>query len=194
MGAKERSIIYDLLKIDEYSRLARIWENNVLGVDELLVTGEIPRAALAGFFENNQRGLLIATDSRLIAFDKFAYWNVTHVFDTPFDVIKGIDHKIGWKSGEITIYYLTGGYKHVTLIDKNQIIEFVEWVRNRIGIEAHRQLESRGEQYSQAPIGSALKSPKPASIADELSKLVALRDSGALSETEFSEAKKKLLQ
>jgi hypothetical protein len=132
MGAKERSIIYDLLKIDEYSRLARNWENNVFEVDKLLVTGEIPRAALAGVFENNQLGLLIATDSRLIACDKFAFWNRVNVFDTPFDMIKGIDHKIGWTSGEITIYYLTGESKHVVNIAKNQTLEFVEWFRNRI--------------------------------------------------------------
>jgi len=102
--------------------------------------------------------------------------------------------EIGWTSGEITIYYLTGESKHVVNIAKNQTLEFVEWFRNRIGLEAKRKIESRGEQYSQAPLVSVLKSPQSASIADELSKLVALRDSGALSEIEFSEAKKKLLQ
>jgi hypothetical protein len=188
MGKKEMALIYDLLHLPQGSWAFR---NQIDAVDDLLSNGEVPRAAVFGQFENGYSGLLVSTDSRLISYTKPNFLSRAEVVDTPFDRIRAIDHKIGFVYVEITIYFFAGGRLYVKNIIKQPAIEFV---RKRIGIDAVQQLESRGEHSSLTSFGLTQESAKPTSVADELAKLVKLRDDGVLTEAEFLEAKRKLLR
>ena len=185
MGEKERSLIYDMVKI----RPGVMGVDFASGVDQALAEGETPRAAAYGKFENGRFGLLVATDSRLIGFDKGVLTRTVNVRDIPYDMVKTVNHKAGWMFGEITILTFQSGSIRMGTIPKEKASAFASWVRNRIGARGGNSEMGRGEHTTVASLGRVTTQ----SFADELTKLAALRDSNALTEAEFIEAKKRLL-
>ena len=162
------------------------------GIDQVLTEGETPRAAAYGKFEKGRLGLLVATDSRLIGFDKGLLNRTVNVREIPYDMIKAVSHKVGWLSGTITVSTFPNGYLSIETVQgkgyKEVVLAFASWVRGRIGATGGATEMGRGERTTVASLGRATQSP-----ADELAKLASLRDSGVLTENEFDDAKKRLL-
>ena len=193
MGEKERSLIYELCNVRNGGKpklFGGFFDPTVLGVDEALAEGETPRSAVWGKFSNNGRfGLLVGTDSRLIGFNK-GFTGTVDEHEIPYDMIKTISHKLGWVFGEITISTFPSGGIHMGEVNKKIIPVFVDWVRARIDAPtAGATRMGRGEHTTVASLGRNTTQ----SFADELTKLAALRDSNALTEAEFIEAKKRFL-
>ena len=189
MGERERSLIYEMSKVN---RRTLELDSAVRGIDQVLTEGETPRAAAYGKFEKGRLGLLVATDSRLIGFDKGLLNRTVNVREIPYDMIKAVSHKVGWLSGTITVSTFPNGYLSIETVQgkgyKEVVLAFASWVRGRIGATGGATEMGRGERTTVASLGRATQSP-----ADELAKLASLRDSGVLTENEFDDAKKRLL-
>lgn len=189
MGERERSLIYELSKTARRRMpLLPGIEGTVSAVDQVLATGETPCAVAWGRFENGRWGLLLATDLRLISLDKGGLTRTVNVHDIPYDMVKAINHKLGWACGKITILTFPSGGIQIGGVENRDVSTFSDLVRARIGVAAGATGMGRGEHSTTASL-----SVGPRSLADELTKLAALRDSGVLSEAEFLETKKRLL-
>lgn len=188
MGEKERSLLYELSKVRPGQVLGI--DSAVRAMDQALAAEETPCVAAWGKFENGRNGLLVATDLRLVGLDKGLLSHTANIYDIPYDMIRTVSHKVGLAiGGEISIVtFPSGGLSFRTYNDK-AALDFANWIRNRVGVRTVDSKTWRGEATTLTSLGRVVQN----SPADELTKLAALRESGALTEAEFLSAKKRIL-
>ena len=141
---------------------------------EILSQDETLRGITSGLTEGNT-WLIALTNKRIIFLDKGMIYGLKQK-EIPLEKINSIEQKTGIMFGEIGIW---DGASHITIknIDKKAVKPFV------IAVNA---------------VISELKTSHPSavpklSIADQLEQLAGLRDKGVLTEEEFTDQKRKLL-
>lgn len=126
---------------------------------------------------NNGQGILVSTNRRLLFVDKGLLYGLK-VEDFPLDKITSIQYETGLLLGGIKIH-TSGNIAKIDNVEKASARSFSEFVRDKL---------SQPKETSTATIVS-----EP-NVLDQLEKLAKLKDSGILSEDEFAEQKKKLLE
>jgi hypothetical protein len=161
------------LGLDDASSLLGLKEINEL--PEILNTDESIDNIIQGYY-NKGRGILVSTNRRLVFIDKGFLYGLK-VEDFPLDKITSIQYETGMMLGKVKIH-TSGNTAIIENVDKNIARKFAEFIRNK------------------------LSEPKPSSIPtiksepdvlEQLGKLGKLYESGIISEQEFGEQKKKLL-
>ena len=150
---------------------------NILWEDEVV-------EALIGGKYNNARGVLVASNKRLLFIDKGLMWGLK-VEDFPYDKISSIQYSKGLLLGKITIFTY-GNNATIENTDKQYCAEFCEKVRARItkvSISAINHDQNIPEYIKQED-----------DLIDKLRRLGELKTQGILTDKEFSLAKQKLLQ
>lgn len=140
---------------------------------ELLIQGQY----------NGGTGVLVATNSRLIFIDK-GFFSLK-VEDFGYDKITSVQYDLGMMFGSLTI--LASSNKAVIdYMDKTQTRVFGEFVRNKLNTPKNV-----------APSQIIEKAPEPKNKMDamieQLEKLAKLKELGIITEEEFIEQKKRLL-
>ena len=128
-----------------------------------------------GSYSNGQ-GILVSTNRRLLFIDKGLLYGLK-VEDFPLDKISSIQYETGLLLGKIKIY-TSGNMATIENIEKKSTRSFCEFVRNKLSHPKTEPRENRPE----------------INVLDQLEKLAKLKENGILSQEEFDEQKKKLLQ
>lgn len=141
----------------------------------ILWEDELIEKLIQGVYNNGQ-GILVATNKRLIFVDKGMFYGL-RVEDFPYDKITSIQYKTGIIFGTITIF-ASGNKAEINNMIKDQTRNFGDYVRARIsGSVDHASMVEK-------PSGDTI---------EQLERLAKLKDSGILSEQEFTDQKKKIL-
>ena len=150
--------------------------------EEHLASGERPLHAVQGAYEtkvmgkdSSRAGVLIATDRRLVFYAKKLAGFDLESF--PYENLSSIEQSKGMAGGKVA-FFASGNKVSMKWIHDDDLPTFVSYVQSKMG-------------KASPPAASAASS---SSVADELSKLAALRDSGVLSDDEFQAQKAKLLR
>jgi hypothetical protein len=125
---------------------------------------------------NSNFGILVSTNHRLIFVDKGFIYGLK-VEDFPLDKITSIEYETGFVSGEVTIH-TSSNIAKIRQVDKVSARKFAEFVR---------------EKLSKPKENPSIISAQP-DILGQIEKLAKLKDAGILSEEEFVEQKKKMLE
>lgn len=125
---------------------------------------------------NNGQGILVSTDRRLVFIDKGLLYGLK-VEDFPLEKITSIQYETGLLLGSVKIH-TSGNIATIDNVEKTSARKFAEFVRNKL---------------SEPKENNSAINVQP-SVLDQLEKLAKLRDSGILSNEEFAEQKKKLLE
>ena len=123
---------------------------------------------------NNGNGILVSTNRRLIFVDKGLGLKVE---DFPLDKISSIQYEVGLALGKVKIH-TSGNVATIINVNKVLAMKFSEFVRDKIS-----NLSNKPNAINIQP-----------TVLDQLEKLAVLKDKGILSEEEFIEQKKKILQ
>src|SRR5690606_4329640 len=138
----------------------------------ILQDGELPEKIVPGRFRNAQ-GILVATDRRLIFFDKGLLGST--VAEYPYRSITSIEHGTGLVAGEIRIT-VAGNMDKIDQIFKEHVQGFVAFVRAK--------MEQAQAQTTAAPAPD---------LATQIQQLANLREQGLLTDKQFEAAKNRLL-
>jgi|SRR5687767_2066278 len=148
---------------------------------EHLKPSERPVQAVQGSYEtkimgndSTRTGVLIATDRRLVFYAKKLAGFDFESF--PYENISSIEQSKGMTGGKVA-FFASGNKVAMKFIRDGDLPAFVNYVQSRMG----------------KPAASTQASTALGGVADELTKLASLRDSGVLSEDEFNVQKAKLL-
>ena len=141
---------------------------------EILNMDESIDNIIQGFY-NNGSGILVSTNRRLIFIDKGLIYGLK-VEDFPLDKITSIQYETGMLLGKVKIH-TSGNTANIENVDKNSARKFAEFIRNKLS--------------EPKPIVTTSKSEP--NVLEQLEKLGKLHENGILSEEEFKEQKKKLL-
>ena len=147
-------------------------------IDELpniLWEGEIVERLITGTYDDGL-GVLAATNRRLIFIDKGLFGKL-RIEDFTYDKITTIESSTGIIAGKLTVY-ASGNKETIENVYKFTCQDFAAHLRNKL---------NRPSEQATAPSTVAV------SVADELGKLAALRDSGVLTQEEFDQQKQRLL-
>ena len=147
-------------------------------IDELpniLWEGEIVERLITGTYDDGL-GVLAATNRRLIFIDKGLFGKL-RIEDFTYDKITTIESSTGIIAGKLTVY-ASGNKESIENVYKFTCQDFAAHLRNKL---------NRPSEQATAPSTVAV------SVADELGKLAALRDSGVLTQEEFDQQKQRLL-
>jgi hypothetical protein len=142
---------------------------------EILAQTEIIDNIVQGTYNNGQ-GILASTNRRLIFIDKGILYGLK-VEDFPLDKISTIQYETGFLLGGIKIH-TSGNIAKIENVEKSIARSFSEFVRDKL---------------SQQKEISTISISEP-DILDQIEKLANLKEKGILSEDEFNEQKKKLLE
>ena len=132
---------------------------------------------------NGRNGVLVATDRRLIFLDKGFLFGLK-VEDFPYDKITSIKYELGILMGEITIF-CSGNRAEIGYVEKDKARIFAESVRARISSQS-----SQVGTVSHRRLDSSLSSDDAIS---KLERLASLKSSGIITEEEFIEQKRRIL-
>lgn len=143
---------------------------------EILSQNESVDNLIQGTFNNGQ-GILVSTNYRLIFVDKGMVYGLK-VEDFPLDKITSIQYETGLIFGKVKIH-TSSNIAEIDNLDKNSARKFAEFVRAKL---------SEPKSYDKPNVSN-----EP-NVLDQIEKLAKLKDLGILSEEEFSEQKKKLLE
>ena len=160
------------LKISNVSNFLGRKEINEL--PKILAESEIVDNIAQGTYSNGQ-GILVSTNRRLVFIDKGLLYGLK-VEDFPYDKITTIQYETGLLLGEIKIH-TSGNIAKIDNVEKTTARSFAEFVRNKLS----------------QPKETIAQSTQP-NVLDQLEKLAKLKDNGIISEEEFIEQKKKLLE
>jgi hypothetical protein len=125
---------------------------------------------------NNGQGILVSTNRRLLFVDKGLVYGLK-VEDFPLDKISSIQYETGLLLGKVKVH-TSGNIATIDNVEKASARIFAEFVRDKL---------------SQPKESQSQNTPQP-DILGQLEKLAKLKESGILSEEEFVEQKKKLLE
>lgn len=142
----------------------------ILALDEILDN-------IAQGTYNNGQGILVSTNRRLLFIDKGMLYGLK-VEDFPLDKITSIQYETGLLLGGIKIH-TSGNIAKIENIEKNTARNFAEFVRNKLS------------QPKETISNTIVSEPN---VLDQLEKLAKLKENGILTEEEFIEQKKKLLE
>lgn len=126
---------------------------------------------------NNGQGILVSTNRRLVFIDKGLLYGLK-VEDFPLDKITSIQYETGLILGKVKIH-TSSNIATIDNIEKGAARKFAEFVRNKL---------------SEPKSTSTPASNAEPDVLEQLEKLGKLKESGIISEEEFSEQKKKLLE
>jgi hypothetical protein len=163
------------LKISDLA--LRIVKNEINELPRILSADEKLDNLIPGQY-NKKNGVLVSTNRRLVFIDKGLLYGLK-VEDFPLNKITSIQYETGLLLGKINIY-TSGNLATIDNVDKSAARTFSEFVRDKL---------SRLENI--APV--SVNVPQT-DVLDQLEKLASLKSSGVLSEEEFNEHKKKLLE
>ena len=142
---------------------------NILAVDEKIDN------IVQGTY-NNGMGILVSTNRRLVFIDKGLLYGLK-VEDFPLDKITSIQYETGILMGKIKIH-TSGNIAEIDNIEKASTRNFSEFVRNKLS-QPTKTTDTNNSQPD---------------ILTQIEKLGKLKDSGIITEDEFAEQKKKLLE
>ncbi len=126
---------------------------------------------------NNGQGILVSTNRRLLFVDKGMLYGLK-VEDFPLDKITSIQYETGLLLGEIKIH-TSGNIAKIENVEKVSARSFAEFVRDKLS------------QPKENTMTTLISTPN---VLDQLEKLAKLKENGILSDEEFNEQKKKLLE
>jgi hypothetical protein len=162
------------------SKLAQI----VSDLEPALMDGEELIMVTTGLAEvrrlgrkTERRGTLFVTDRRVGVFTKKIGGH--DMLDFSYGLLTSIQYKKGLATGEIT-FLAAGDRTRLHMIPKDTVENVVKIIRERMAVATH---------HNQSPARAATE----LSIADELLKFASLRDSGILTDDEFTAQKSKLI-
>lgn len=185
----QEKTIFDEKKASRLDQIKKqIQDLNLSGISNFLARREINELPsilapteiidnIAQGVYNKGQGILISTNRRLIFVDKGILYGLK-VEDFPLDKITSIQYETGLLLGGIKIH-TSGNIAKIENVDKASARSFAEFVRDKLS------------QTKETTITSIVSEPN---VLDQLEKLAKLKDKGVLSEDEFSEQKKKLLE
>ena len=127
--------------------------------------------------QTRRRATILVTDRRVIVFSKKL--GGYDAQDYAYGLLTGVDHKKGITGGHVNLR-ASGDSANIQQVDKADVERIAQLIRDRMAL-------------SHQPATAAAGSAPGASVADELAKLAQLRDSGVLSDEEFTAQKDKLL-
>lgn len=158
-----------LLSYDEIKQLP-----NILLEDEKL-------EKLASGYYKVGFGIIAATNQRIIFVGNSAAYQLI-VEDFPYDQINSIQYNIGGGifRGAIEIF-ACGNWAHIQWVEEDLGKDFAEHARKKIN-----------EMKSSPPVTAPAPAP-PQDFITQLERLAKLKESGILTEQEFNEEKKKIL-
>lgn len=126
--------------------------------------------------ETHRNGGLLVTDRRVIFYSKKI--GGYEMSDHTYGLLTSLDYKKGIVSGNINLN-ASGDHYHISMVPKDDVERVAQCIRSQMGaVTAHP--------------ASASASAAP-DLADQLTRLAALRDQGILTEDEFAAQKAKLL-
>lgn len=161
------------LKLDNVSSFLGRKEINEL--PNILAQTETVDNIIQGTYNKGQ-GILVSTNRRLVFIDKGFLYGLK-VEDFPLDKITSIQYQTGLLLGSVMIH-TSGNISLIENVDKKSSRNFSEFVRDKLS----------QPKESAAPIDS-----QP-NVLDQLEKLAKLKENGILTEEEFNDHKKKLLE
>ncbi|MDR1285414.1 MAG: PH domain-containing protein [Campylobacteraceae bacterium] len=165
---KSLNVENELLNRKEIKELPNIlWDNERL------------QKIVVGIYNNNM-GMLVATDKRLIFIDKGLFYGL-RIEDFGYDKISSIQYELGILTGDITIYVSNNKAK-ITHIAKQQAKDFCVHARNYIS-----------GQKSDLPSSAISSQLSSKNVIDEIERLFKLKESGAITDGEFNALKNKLM-
>lgn len=126
---------------------------------------------------NNGQGILVSTDRRLLFIDKGMLYGLK-VEDFPLDKISSIQYETGLLLGSIKIF-TTSNIAKIDNVEKVSARNFAEFVRNKLS-DPKQEITTNSNSEP--------------SVLDQLEKLAKLKENGILTDYEFTEQKKKLLE
>lgn len=160
------------LKLDNFSSFLGRKEINEL--PNILATNETVDNIIQGTYNNGQ-GILVSTNSRLVFIDKGLLYGLK-VEDFPLDKITSIQYETGLLLGKVKIH-TSSNIATIDNVEKASTRSFAEFVRNKLS----------------QPKENVLNVNTQPDVLDQLEKLAKLKENGILSEEEFNDQKKKLL-
>ena len=165
---------------------------NVLDKDEKIIA-----IAEGKYLYNNLEGILVSTERRIIFVDKKLFGGVSEN-EFLHHQITSLQHSSGLISSELKIFTqsLKAEFKlysrNAAKIFYDAVQEYVYNSRNQQQ-QQQQQQQVQQEKQPEKPKPGPVKKEDPAAIFDKLEKLGKLRESGILTDEEFAEQKKKLL-
>ncbi|WP_448606837.1 PH domain-containing protein [Paenimyroides ceti] len=162
------------LKLSSVSNFLGRREINEL--TSILAPTEIIDNLVQGIYNNGQ-GILVSTNRRLLFVDKGMLYGLK-VEDFPLDKITSIQYQTGLLLGCIKIH-TSGNIAKIENVEKASASSFAEFVRDKLS------------QPKETHNSTTVSQPN---VLDQLEKLGKLKENGILSEEEFNEQKKKLLE
>lgn len=174
--AKQAAIDDALNKISGAGKF--LTKREIKELPSVLWDGELPMHLVDGRY-NKGYGILVATDRRLVFMDKGLF--SLKVEDFPYDRILSVEAKTGMVMGQLTIH-TAAGKEEIQQVTKERVHPLAEWIRANIR-------EDKTSPEPPVPVAA----PSVSSLADELTKLAALRDQGILTDDEFNTQKARLL-
>ncbi|UKB81893.1 PH domain-containing protein [Chryseobacterium sp. MEBOG06] len=160
---------------------------NVLDKSEKIIA-----IAEGKYLYNNLEGILVSTERRVVFVDKKFFGGV---FENEFPLCKitSMQHSSGLLSSELKLF--TEGFKgEFKLYSRSAAKVFYDAIQNNVYTSQQQQQQQvQSVQQTQKQQNSSVKKEDPALIFDKLEKLGKLRESGILTDEEFAEQKKKLL-
>lgn len=162
---------------------------NVLDKSEKIIA-----IAEGKYLYNNLEGILVSTERRVVFVDKKFFGGV---FENEFPLYKitSMQHSSGLLSSELKLF--TEGFKaEFKLYSRSAAKVFYDAIQNNVYTSQQQQQQQQqiqSVQQTQKQQSSSVKKEDPALIFDKLEKLGKLRESGILTDEEFAEQKKKLL-
>jgi len=160
------------LQIDNVSQF--FGRKEIKELPNILATSETIDNLVSGIY-NGGFGLLVSTNRRLIFIDKGLVYGLK-VEDFPLDKITSIQYETGLMFGEIKIH-TSANIAKIEQVEKKTAQNFAEFIRDKLS----------------QPKESVPNVSQP-DILGQIEKLAKLKESGILSEEEFFEQKKKLLE
>lgn len=141
----------------------------------ILAVSEIVDNIVQGTYKNGN-GILVSTNRRLIFIDKGLIYGLK-VEDFPLDKISSIQYETGLVLGKIKIH-TSGNIATIDNIEKSSARRFAEFVSNKLSQPKETQIQNNSQP----------------DIYDRLEKLAKLKEKEIITEEEFVEQKKKLLE
>lgn len=166
------------LKLDNISSF--FGRKEIKELPNILADNEIIDNIIQGTYNNGQ-GILVSTDRRLVFVDKGLLFGLK-VEDFPLDKISSIQYETGIMWGKVKIH-TTSNVASIEQVDKAAARKFGEFVRDK--------LSRPKETVAVQPQPQTAAQPN---VLEQLEKLGQLKTAGILSEEEFAEQKKKLLE
>lgn len=158
---------------------------------EHLEAGEDIVAAVQGTYETKilgndgvRAGAFIATDRRLVFFAKKLFGFDLEVF--PYGKISSIEMSKGFMGHKITVF-ASGNTAAMKWIQNGEVDKFVSYIKERIS--------SQGQPTTATPHAhhQHQQQQQPADPVDQIRKLAGLKEQGILTEEEFENKKREIL-